>query len=287
MRRRGASVGLAAIALASSLAGSALAAPDEDALGKGEGYPACPPSAHVEQRCVVGLATRRDETWPARTVAKGDRAAPLARATAEPRIAYRYAQVEGGLDAYLDTTRTTGLLIVRDGTILAERYQYGATPASRMTSFSMAKTVTAMLVGIALADGAIASIDDRADQYVPALRGTPYGATTIRHLLTMSSGIRFEETYSGSDDLATLARLSLFGGSDGGAATLAPFVSRERPPGERFHYSSADTQALGLVLRAPQYSPANNTDAPKGRLSVTRLELLAPKVPSTSTAPMR
>jgi CubicO group peptidase (beta-lactamase class C family) len=66
----------------------------------------------------------------------------------------------------------------------------------------------------------------------------------------MSSGVKFVETYSGSDDIAKLALLSLLGESDGGAATLAPFTTRERPAGERFHYSSADTQALGLVLRA-------------------------------------
>ena len=238
------------IVLAVALAAPAQAAPDEAELGKAEGYPACPPMLMVETRCVVGLVARRDETYPVRKVPRGERVDPIARAPAEPPIAYRYAQVSGGLDAYLDTTHTTGLLIVKDGTILAERYQYGATPASRMSSFSMAKTVTAMLVGIAIAEGAIASVDDRADKYVPQLRGTLYGETRIRHLLTMSSGVKFVETYSGSDDIAKLALLSLLGESEGGAATLAPFTTRERPAGERFHYSSADTQALGLVLRA-------------------------------------
>ena len=240
----------ATLALAILFAGPALAAPDEDALGKAEGYPACPPALIAETRCIVGLVTRRDESWAARKVPRGEHVEPLARAAREPAIAYRFAQVTGGLDAYLDTTRTTGLLIVRDGTILAERYQYGATPASRMNSFSMAKTVTAMLVGIAIADGAIASIDDRADRYVHELRGTLYGETSIRHLLTMSSGVKFDEVYSGGDDVAKLAALSSLGGGAGGAATLAPFTTRERPAGQRFHYSSADTQALGLVLRA-------------------------------------
>jgi len=238
------------LACAVVLATPAHAAPDEDALGKAEGYPACPPALHVEPRCVVGLVTKRDESYAARRVPKGERVEPITRAAAEPPLAYRYAQVSGGLDAYLDSTHTTGLLIVKDGTILAERYQYGATPASRMTSFSMGKTVTAMLVGIAIADGAIASIDDRADKYVPELRGTLYGETRIRHLLTMSSGVKFVESYSGSDDIAMLALRSLLGESDGGAATLTPFTARERPAGQRFHYSSADSQALGLVLRA-------------------------------------
>lgn len=66
----------------------------------------------------------------------------------------------------------------------------------------------------------------------------------------MSSGIRFVETYSGSDDVATLARLSVLGESEGGSATVMPFRTRESAAGERFQYSSAETQVLGLVLRA-------------------------------------
>src|SRR5438874_9289108 len=71
----------------------------------------------------------------------------------------------------------------------------------------------------------------------------------------MSSGVRFTEVYSGSDDMATLARLSVLGESDGGAATVMPFRTRDRPPGERFSYSSAETQVLGLVLRAATGKP--------------------------------
>ena len=83
----------------------------------------------------------------------------------------------------------------------------------------------------------------------PRLKGSPYGETPIRHLLTMSSGVKFSETYSGFDDVATLAKLSLLQESEGGAATVRPFTTRERPAGQRFSYSSAETQVLGLVLR--------------------------------------
>ena len=71
----------------------------------------------------------------------------------------------------------------------------------------------------------------------------------------MSSGVRFSENYSGSDDVATLARLSVMGESEGGAATVMPFRTRDRAPGERFSYSSAETQVLGLVLRAATAKP--------------------------------
>src|SRR2546427_473544 len=203
-----------------------------------------------DMRCLVGLVSRFDEVFPARIVARGAKERPLKRAAAEPAIRYRYQSQDSGLDDYLSRHRTTGLLILKGETILAERYQYDRKPEQRMASYSMAKTIVAMLVGVALAEGRIQSLDDRAEKYVTELKGTLYGETPIRHLLTMSSGVRFTEVYSGSDDVATLARLSVLGESDGGAATVMPFRTRDRPPGERFSYSSAETQVLGLVLRA-------------------------------------
>ena len=236
-------------------AAGAFAAPDEAALGQAEGYPICPPSLRPDTRCLVGLVSRFDEIFPARIVARGAKERPLKRAAAEPVIRYRYQSQDGGLDDYLSRHRTTGLLILKGDIILAERYQYDRTPEQRMASYSMAKTIVAMLVGIALAEGRIQSLDDRAEKYVTELKDTPYGETPIRHLLSMSSGVRFTETYSGSDDVATLARLSVLGESDGGAATVMPFRMRDRPPGKKFHYSSAETQVLGLVLRAATGKP--------------------------------
>ena len=238
------------------IAGAAYAAPDEIALGKSEGYPVCAPTGQlVETRCLVGLVSRRDEVAPSRKVARGEAVRALGRAPTEPAFTYRWQGSQGGLDEYLRSHRTTGLLILKGDTILAERYQYDRTPAHRMTSMSMAKTVVAMLVGIAIEEGAIRSIDERAEAYVPELKGTAYGATPLRYLLSMSSGVRFSEVYNGTDDVARLARLSLLGGSEGGAATVKPFDSRERAPGERFHYASAETQVLGLVLRAATGKP--------------------------------
>lgn len=237
------------------LAPVAVAAPDEDLLGKAEGYPICPGTARPETRCLVGLVSRFDEIFPARKVAKGAQTRPLARSTTEPAIRYRYQAQDVGIDDYLSRNRTTGLLVLHGDTILVERYQYDRRPEHRMASYSMAKTVVAMLVGIALTERKIHSVDDRAEKYVPELAGTPYGETKIRHLLTMSSGVRFVETYSGSDDIATLARLSVLGESEGGVATVLPFRARERAAGERFQYSSAETQVLGLVLRAATGKP--------------------------------
>jgi CubicO group peptidase (beta-lactamase class C family) len=237
------------------VAGGALAASEEEVLGKADGYPICPGVLRPETRCLVSLVSRYDEVFQARKVATGMQARPLKRAAAEPAIRYRYESHDRDLDDYLSLHRTTGLLILKGDIILAERYQYDRKPEQRMASFSMAKTIVAMLVGVALSEGSIQSLDDRAEKYVVELTATPYGETPIRHLLTMSSGVRFTETYSGGDDIATLSRLSTLGESDGGAATLMPFRTRDYPPGKRFHYASAETQVLGLVLRAATGKP--------------------------------
>jgi CubicO group peptidase (beta-lactamase class C family) len=230
-------------------------APDEARLGRDEGYPVCAPSLSAPERCLVGLVSRRDEISPSRKVPRGDRARELERAAAEPSLGYPFRGETGGIDAYLARNRATGLLILKGETILAERYQYERTPRHRMTSMSMAKTVVAMLVGVAMAEGKIKSLDDRAEKYSPELEGSAYGATTLVDLLTMSSGMRFSEVYSGADDVARLVRLSVLGESAGGAETLRPFAERERPAGERYRYASADTQALGLVLRGATGRP--------------------------------
>ena len=129
------------------------------------------------------------------------------------------------------------------------RYQYARNDRHRFTSFSMAKTVTAMLIGIAIAEGRIRSADDLAAAYVPALAGTEYGGTSLRHLLEMSSGVRFIENYSGRDDAARLWIDTVIQAGAGGVEAVKPYNERLRRSGYVFSYASVETQVLGLVLR--------------------------------------
>lgn len=141
------------------------------------------------------------------------------------------------------------MLILKDDTILLERYQYARTDQHRFTSHSMAKTVTAMLVGIAISDGKIRSVDDRADAYVPELKGTEYGGTSLRALLNMSSGVEFREVYDGKDDIAKMSRdLHTPGPGKNSAIVVAQFNNRIEPAGAKFKYSSIETEILGIVL---------------------------------------
>jgi CubicO group peptidase (beta-lactamase class C family) len=104
-------------------------------------------------------------------------------------------------------------------------------------------------IPIAIDEGRIRSIDDVAAAYVPALAGTEYGRTPLRHLLQMASGVRFLERYTGQDDPARLLVDSIGQGGAGGVDTVKPFNQRVRSSGTMFSYASAQTQVLGLVLR--------------------------------------
>ena len=235
-----------------ALSAAAWAAPDEVLLGKGEGYPVCksPWVTPAEQRCYVGNLSHYDEVVPARVVKAGT-ARPLKRAQKEVPIRYK----NGDIESFLASNRNSGLMVIKDGTVLVERYQYDRKPADRFQSYSMAKTVVAMLIGIALDEQKISSVDDLAQQYVPELEGRPYGETRLRNLLTMSSGVRFREDYDGSDDIAVLAYKTLAGKGPGGVDSVLSFNDRDRPQGERFYYASAETQVLALVLRAATGKP--------------------------------
>lgn len=152
----------------------------------------------------------------------------------------------------------TGLLIAKDDRILLKYYQYGRTDRDRFISQSMGKTVTAMLIGIAVAEGAIRSVDDLAEVYLPRLQGTEYGKASIRNLLNMASGVKFSEDYGGKDDDEALEIALLYG--DRSAINdpfdrLSQFNTRASKPGTTWNYATPDAYILGLILRAATGRP--------------------------------
>jgi CubicO group peptidase (beta-lactamase class C family) len=222
--------------------------PEAEQYGAAGGYPIGDRSTYSRVAFLVGSLSRMDEIFEARLIQRAKAPSPLGRSSSEPQVRYDYQGESRGLDQYLARNPTTGLLIARGDTVLVERYQYARNDRHRLTSFSMAKTVTSMLIGIAIAEGRIRSVDDPASAYVPALAGTEYGRTPLRHLLQMSSGVRFLEEYSGRDDVTKLAMDTFWRRGPGGAAAVSQFNERIAPSGTRYSYASAETQVLGLVL---------------------------------------
>jgi len=227
---------------------SGRAAPDEAALGKAAGYPAARSLKQAYQEpYLVGSFSAMDSFNPSCSLPPTDKPVPLKKAANETKFHYRFAGRPAlTLDDYMQRQRATGLLVVKDGEIVAERYNYARTAEMRMLSNSMAKTITALGIVKALEDGLIDSLDDRAETYVPELKGTLYGQTRIVNLMRMASGARYVEDYSGQDDRArfndTARRLGI-------VEAARSVTERSDPEGERFNYAGAQTEVLGLVLR--------------------------------------
>jgi CubicO group peptidase (beta-lactamase class C family) len=226
--------------------------PDADEFGRNEGYPSCKGLAYIDEtRCRVGALSRYDTLFPARTILASKQPSQLARAATEPVIRYSFAGLDLTIDDYLNRRPVTGLLIAKDNMILVERYQYGRNDKDRLTSFSMAKSIVGLLIGIAINEGAIRSVDDLAETYVPGLKDTEYGRTPIKALLLMASGVAFSEDYANrSSDIYTLVRLTLEQDPAGSLAAVKRFNTRRSAPGARYSYSSAESLVLGLVLAA-------------------------------------
>lgn len=239
--------------LLTAFAAAAAAAPDEDKLGKAQGYPAgTARNWFYDESVRVGSFTSQGEIpgiFNGKANVLPASAAPLklARSEREPSIRWEVDHATNlTVDDYLARQRIMGLMIIKDGVIQVERYQYGRTAAHRFLSNSMAKSIVSLAVGIALHEGKIASLDERADHYAPKLAGTLYGETTIRNLLRMASGVRFEERYDGKDDLERWGRAVI----GGGVAEAAKLITvRDAPQGTRFSYSSAESEILAAVLR--------------------------------------
>jgi CubicO group peptidase (beta-lactamase class C family) len=231
-----------------ALAGPAIAAPDEDLLGKAQGYPVgTRRNWFFDEGVRVGSFSHLDSILPHYTLQRAASPVPLPKAAAEPKFEYRLEQQTYSLDDFLARQRITGLLVIKDGQILAERYQYDRTASDRFVSHSMAKSIVSLAIGIALAEKKIASLDDTIAKYEPGLSGTPYGETTIRNTLRMSSGVPFSEAYDGKDDLTRFVMERIEHGS---VAALDQFRTREVEQGTRFHYASSETVNLVMVLRA-------------------------------------
>lgn len=244
---------LASLCCALCLAANAMAAPDEDRLGKQRGYPVGTAATWFFDESVrVGSFTAQGEipglfAGRANTLAPSDKPMPLPHAEKEPAIRWSVDQSGGlSIDDYLARQRVMGLMIIKDGVVQVERYQYERNASHRFLSNSMAKSITSIAVGIALREGKIKSLDDRADLYAPKLKGSLYGETTIRNLLRMASGAKFSELYDGKDDLARYATAATREGVEAAAKVIS---EREAPQGVRFSYASAETDMLGAVLR--------------------------------------
>jgi CubicO group peptidase (beta-lactamase class C family) len=229
--------------------------PNARLYGAAENYPIAdparryPPGNPLTPKHRVGAFSHFDELFPARRIMRS--ATPWTFKRTPMEFRYAYKGNASSLAEYLARNPVTGLLIAKDDQILFEHYQYGRTDRDRLISQSMVKSIAGVLIGIAISEGAIKSVDDTVETYVPGLRGTEYGTTPLRALLHMSSGVEFGEEKDNGRDLDRLWIDMVRGtGSKGTIASIAQFNRRIAAPGTRFYYASIEPDVLGLVLHS-------------------------------------
>ncbi|WP_262691873.1 serine hydrolase domain-containing protein [Kordiimonas aestuarii] len=159
---------------------------------------------------------------------------------------YVYGGEERSIRDLMVETGTTGLIVVRDDTVLFEEYYQGERADDRHIQFSVTKSFVSALFGIALEKGQIESIEDDVTKYLPELKGSGYDMVSLRDILTMSSGIRFTEDYG--DLTSDVNRMSMVIGTGASLDGYAASLKRERDPGTFNDYVSVNTHVLGMVL---------------------------------------
>jgi CubicO group peptidase (beta-lactamase class C family) len=190
-----------------------------------------------------------DRMFVTRAIRRGTTVLPLQRGE---EISPHY-QADGkphGVDAYSGRANVAGLLVIKDEKIVLERYALGLEENIRWSSMSMIKSLTSTLIGTALQQGAIASLDDSVSKYIPALRGCAYDAVTVRHLITMSSGVRWNEDYTDRNSDVNRYSKSLGDKVPGGVLALMRSLKAEHRPGSQFNYNTGDTYVLGSLVSA-------------------------------------
>jgi len=161
---------------------------------------------------------------------------------------YEFEGNQKNIQEFLDETWTTGLIVARGQQIFYEEYFLGYNQESLATSFSIAKSVVSALVGIALERGYIGSVEDRVDEYLVDFLDKDYGRVRIQDLLTMSSGIGFNEDYESFTSDINLLPIRVFGFGQP-LPDLLTNLKKVREPGVFNEYLSSDTIVLGLIIQ--------------------------------------
>lgn len=195
----------------------------------------------------------RDPSWvfATRNVARGAEVLPLPYAATQiTELPVRAGRTDYDLVDYISRNRVVGLLVLQGGRIALEHYDIGIDGSSRWISMSMAKSISTTLVGAAIHDGLIRSVDDPLTRYLPQLAGGGYDGVSIRHLLQMTSGVYWDDTHT--DPLSQRRNMLELQIAQQAGAILDYVGSQRRvaAPGTTWNYSTGETHVVGALVRA-------------------------------------
>jgi len=191
-----------------------------------------------------------DKVFESRAIPRSAPVWPLVNGTPLTMPAHSTGSMVMGYDGWADRTFTNALMVMKDGKVVFEDYRNKSDAATHFISFSMAKTITALLVGIALDEHKIRSLDDKAGDYVPELKSGGYGDATIRQILQMRSGVDYEERYDfgANPSLAATIHTRAIVRNEMRFADPAMTIGKKTAPGSTFNYATLDTAVLGWIL---------------------------------------
>lgn len=197
-----------------------------------------------------------DRLFPTRTVARGKTVSTLPLSK-QPLREFTY-QVDGKTyDLYdvLSMNRVSGMLIIHRGEVVFEQYLLGNNEHTRWMSMSVVKSITATLIGAAIHDGHINSIDDPIVNYLPRFKGTAYDGVTVKHVLQMSSGVAWNETYTDATSDRRRMLEAQISQQPGAILDLMAALPRAAKPGTVWNYSTGETQLAGALVQAATGKP--------------------------------
>ena len=191
---------------------------------------------------------RMEQITPTHTVRRGARTHPPPAGKRLPEPAWTIDGAAQSLGGYMAADHVAGVMVLQDGRVRLERYALGYGAAGRWTSFSVAKSFTSTLVGAAIQDGYIKSVDEPITRYLPELRGSGYEGVTIRQVLTMTSGVKWNEDYfDPKSDVVLSSAYAAPAGQDPVLAYMAK-LPRETPPGTKWVYKTGETNLIGVLV---------------------------------------
>ena len=181
-------------------------------------------------------------------IKRGTHVHPLPKANRQIDPTFQYDGKTWTIADYMKAYRVSGLLVLKDGRIVLERYGLDRKPTDRWISFSVAKSVTSTLVGAAIEDGKIKSLNSPVTDYIPELKGSAYEGVTVRQMLMMSSGVTWNEDYADpKSDVAQAGTRMLEPGVDPMVSYLRK-LPRATEPGSKFNYNTGETDLVGILV---------------------------------------
>lgn len=198
-----------------------------------------------------------DKIFPTRVIKAGEKASPLALSDKQiTSMTFTSDDKKYDLPDYFALNRVVGLMVLKDGKIAYEHYDYGVKPDTRWMSMSVAKSFVSTLVGAAIKDGYINSVDDPVVKYLPQLKGSAYQDVSVKDVLMMASGVDWNETYTDpNSDRRKFLEMQVLSNKKGAIFDILKTLNRATESGKYFNYSTGETVLIGEIVQAATKMP--------------------------------